>query len=126
MCRIAIIFSRPKHFTYIRVNLSESTLLEYLISLINICTTLNICSLFYIALFFVFFSEELLLQDDSSDMNSMTSEFIKGMHLNQPLVSTEAGRSSRILNAASMQRSDLYSPEFILKINNAYLMGVEV
>lgn len=100
--------------------------MEYLISLINICTTLNICSLFYIALFFVFFSEELLLQDDSSDMNSMTSEFIKGMHLNQPLVSTEAGRSSRILNAASMQRSDLYSPEFILKINNAYLMGVEV
>ncbi|KAG8381693.1 hypothetical protein BUALT_Bualt06G0148000 [Buddleja alternifolia] len=57
-------------------------------------------------------SEELLLQEDSSDMSSMTSEFIKGMHLNQPLDSTEsfieAGKSNRISNpSTSMQRHDV-------------------
>lgn len=74
---------------------------------------LVICTLYYIALF-VFFSEELLLQEDSSDVNSMTSEFIKKMDLGQPSMSTEplivAGNSSRISNAAlSVQRLALYS-----------------
>lgn len=73
-----------------------------------------VCTLYYIALF-VFFSEELLLQEDSSDVNSMTSEFIKKMDLGQPSMSTEplivAGNSSRISNAAalSVQRLALYS-----------------
>lgn len=78
---------------------------------------LNSFSDVYLVLYcivFVFFSEELLLQEDSSDVNSMTSEFIKGMHLSQPLISSEpligAGSSSRISNATvSMQRWALYS-----------------
>ncbi|KAL7100475.1 hypothetical protein ACP275_08G000200 [Erythranthe tilingii] len=51
------------------------------------------------------YSDELLLQDDSSDMNSMASDFNKGVHLNQPSISTETGRSSRISDA-STQRHD--------------------
>ncbi|KAK4362768.1 hypothetical protein RND71_018009 [Anisodus tanguticus] len=35
------------------------------------------------------YSEELLLQDDSSEMSSLTSEFSKGMHLGQAVVSQE-------------------------------------
>ncbi|KAL0313748.1 UNVERIFIED_CONTAM: RNA polymerase sigma factor sigA [Sesamum calycinum] len=57
------------------------------------------------------YSEELLLQEDSSDMSIITSEFMKGMHLSQPLVSSESqkgvGISSRISNASvSIQRHD--------------------
>ncbi|KAK4433164.1 Dual specificity protein kinase YAK1 [Sesamum alatum] len=57
------------------------------------------------------YSEELLLQEDSSDMSSMTSEFMKGMHLSQPLVPSEpligVGISSRTSNASvSIQRHD--------------------
>ncbi|KAL0304579.1 UNVERIFIED_CONTAM: Dual specificity protein kinase YAK1 [Sesamum radiatum] len=57
------------------------------------------------------YSEELLLQEDSSDVSIMTSEFMKGMHLSQPLVSSESligvGVSSRISNASvSIQRHD--------------------
>ncbi|CAA0820121.1 yeast YAK1-related gene 1 [Striga hermonthica] len=33
------------------------------------------------------YSEELLLQEDNSDMNSMTSGFDKGMHLSEPSIS---------------------------------------
>ncbi|KAL0299839.1 UNVERIFIED_CONTAM: Dual specificity protein kinase YAK1 [Sesamum radiatum] len=56
-------------------------------------------------------NEELLLQEDSSDMSIITSEFMKGMHLSQPLVSSESqkgvGISSRISNASvSIQRHD--------------------
>ncbi|KAL6552905.1 hypothetical protein OROGR_006747 [Orobanche gracilis] len=57
------------------------------------------------------YSEELLLQEESPDMNSMTSEFIKGMHLSEPLMSEPLlrdGRSSRITNTAfSIQRHDV-------------------
>ncbi|XP_042030295.1 dual specificity protein kinase YAK1 homolog isoform X1 [Salvia splendens] len=57
------------------------------------------------------YSEELLLQEDSSDVNSMTNQFIKGMDLGQPSMSIEpligAGNSSHISIAAlSMQRHD--------------------
>ncbi|KAI3474997.1 hypothetical protein Pfo_030308 [Paulownia fortunei] len=55
------------------------------------------------------YSEELLLQEDSSDTSSMTSEFIKRMHLSQPLISAEpligAGRSNRISNATTSMQS---------------------
>ncbi|KAI3472515.1 hypothetical protein Pfo_028009 [Paulownia fortunei] len=65
------------------------------------------------------YSEELLLQEDSSDTSSMTSEFIKRMHLSQPLISAEpligAGRSNRISNATtSMQRHDGLFSRFLL------------
>ncbi|KAL1536544.1 dual specificity protein kinase yak1 [Salvia divinorum] len=57
------------------------------------------------------YSEELLLQEDSSDVNSMTNQFIKGMDLGQPSMSTEpligSGNSSHISIAAlSVQRHD--------------------
>ncbi|GFQ07061.1 serine/threonine-protein kinase ppk15 [Phtheirospermum japonicum] len=51
------------------------------------------------------YSEELLLQEDNSDMNSMSSEFIKGMHLTEPLISEPSigsGRSSRITNTTRL------------------------
>lgn len=57
------------------------------------------------------YSEELLLQEDCSDVNCMTSEFIQEMRLSQPLISTEpligAGSSNRLPNATiSLQRHD--------------------
>lgn len=57
------------------------------------------------------YSEELLLQEDSSDMSSMTTEFMMGMHLNQPFVSAEPSsgveRFKLISDASvSIQRSD--------------------
>lgn len=69
------------------------------------------CTLFYI---YVFFSEELLLQEDCSDVNCMTSELIQEMRLSQPLISTEpligAGSSNRLPSATiSLQRWALYS-----------------
>ncbi|KAL3624324.1 hypothetical protein CASFOL_033140 [Castilleja foliolosa] len=45
------------------------------------------------------YSEELLLQEDNSDMNSLSSEFINGMHLTKPSISEPligSGRSRRI------------------------------
>ncbi|KAK6155287.1 hypothetical protein DH2020_009535 [Rehmannia glutinosa] len=64
------------------------------------------------------YCEELLLQEDSSDMSSVTSEFIKGMHLSEPLISEPligAGRASRITNAnVSMQRHDGPAQSFSL------------
>ncbi|XP_019195422.1 PREDICTED: dual specificity tyrosine-phosphorylation-regulated kinase 1B [Ipomoea nil] len=35
------------------------------------------------------YSEELLLQEDSSDMSNMTTDFVKAMNLGQPLISKE-------------------------------------
>lgn len=45
-------------------------------------------------------SDELLLQDDSSDVNNMTVEFSKSMHLNQESFVGAAGR----FNQMSTQR----------------------
>ncbi|KAK4480578.1 hypothetical protein RD792_013656 [Penstemon davidsonii] len=57
------------------------------------------------------YSEEQLLQEDSSDVSSLTGEFIKGMGLKQPLISNEpltgVQRSYRNSNATvAMQRHD--------------------
>lgn len=87
-------------------------LLHMLILLQKLCVALKLS--YYTSCYNVHnfhFSEELLLQEDGSDVSSLANEFSKSMHLGQALVPTDpligVRRFSRTSNASSnipMQR----------------------
>lgn len=64
----------------------------------------------------LFFSEELLLQEDSSDMSSMTTEFMMGMHLNQPFVSAESSSGVKRFKLISDASVSIQRSDYILEI----------
>ncbi|KAA8534710.1 hypothetical protein F0562_032227 [Nyssa sinensis] len=53
------------------------------------------------------YSEELLLQEDGSDVSCMTTEFSKGMHLSQALPSTDSLMGGRRFNRFSSTNSNI-------------------